>query len=94
MDYEENNKMSQQVNFVTGNAYSGKNYIELSAAPFESNKWATYIQWQQAGFQVQKGSKGYGVQAVKTAVDDDGTKKSMVKWYRVFNEEQVQAVEA
>ena len=56
--------MQVQINITTGKPDNGKNAIALNMTSYASNEWATYKQWESAGYQVQKGSKGESIQVV------------------------------
>lgn len=73
-------------NFMTGTEYKGGNQATLSNTKFKSTEWATYKQWQEANYQVNKGEHG---QRILVVVDDDKDKKKAVRHYTVFNFEQV-----
>lgn len=77
--------MTEQVNFTTQKAYQGYNADTLARTKYESNEWATYRQWLEAGFQVQKGE--HGTPILKIIETEDGDKRP--KHYKVFNFEQV-----
>jgi antirestriction protein ArdC len=79
-------------NYFTGTEYQGKNAAELSAKGYEQDYWATYKQWFEHGYQVQKGEHGTAIMVVRDAKDKKPGKK-MVKFYRVFNIDQVQEIE-
>lgn len=53
---------SADQNYISGKAYRGINRLLLGMSSmvngFQSPVWASYKQWQEAGFQVAKGSKG------------------------------------
>jgi antirestriction protein ArdC len=83
-------KVIEQFNFFTGYKYQGVNAQDLASKGFKSNEWGTYKQWFEHEFQVQKGNKGTGIMLVKK---DDDTGKTVVRWYKVFNREQVAPVE-
>lgn len=76
-------------NYFTGVEYSGHNATTLRMTSYKSNQWATYRQWLEGGYQVQKGQKGQGI--MKIVEDKDGNKRP--KYYRVFNLEQVKVIE-
>lgn len=84
-------KAIEQFNYFTGHKYQGVNAQDLASKGFTSNEWATYRQWIEHDQQVQKGQKSTGIMLVRP--DDDNPKKAVVKWYRVFNREQVAPVE-
>lgn len=82
--------MKDQFNYFTGYKYNGVNAQDLASKGYESNQWATYNQWLNGGYQVQKGNKGTGIMLVKK---DDETGKTVVRWYKVFNFNQVAPAE-
>ena len=84
-------KALEQFNHFTGHKYQGINSVDLASKGFTSNEWATYKQWFEHGFQVQKGQGGTSIMIVRP--NEDNPKKAVVKWYRVFNKEQVAPVE-
>lgn len=81
-------------NIFTGTEYKGQNAADLALAAklnsYKSDEWATYKQWFNNGFQVQKGQKGVAIMAV---IDDSETKKKGVRYFRVFNVAQVAPIE-
>lgn len=91
-------------NGATGKKYSGSNWFFLSviadARGFESNKWATYNQWQGLGGQVRKGEKGTQIfvpMFVKGKEKADGTMgegRIMFKAATVFNLKQIDGMPA
>jgi antirestriction protein ArdC len=83
-------KQQDQFNYFTGHKYSGINADDLARSTFKSNQWATYGQWAEKEMQVQKGQHGTSVMFVKK---DEETDKTVVKYYRVFNLEQVAPME-
>ncbi len=86
-------------NGTTGRKYSGSNWFFLSviadARGFDSNKWATYNQWQGLGGQVRKGEKGTTIfvpMFIKGKEKADGTStdgRIMFKVATVFNLKQI-----
>lgn len=80
----------EQFNYFTGHKYRGVNSQDLTSKAHKSNQWATYRQWFNNGYQVTKGEHGTSIMLAK---EDDTTKKTVVKWYRVFNFEQVAPIE-
>lgn len=78
-------------NYFTGTEYQGQNAADLKAAGYPDNQWATYRQWFNNGYQVQKGQHGTSILVVRD--DDDRKGKKMVKYYRVFNIAQVAPIE-
>lgn len=80
-------KKLDQFNFFTGYKYQGQNAVDLASKGYKSNEWGTYKQWFEHDYQVQKGQKGTGIMLVRP--DDDNPKKAVVRWYKVFNREQV-----
>lgn len=81
----------EQFNYFTGHKYQGVNAQDLARQGHKSNEWGTYHQWLGAGMQVQKGNHGVSIMIVKPDPEHDG--KTLVKWYRVFNRDQVAPVE-
>ena len=79
---------AQPINFFTRTEYSGHNALTLSQAKYKSEEWATYKQWLEGGYQVQKGEHGQGI--MKIVEDKNGEKRP--KYYKVFNIEQVKEV--
>lgn len=81
-------------NYFTGTEYQGRNAQDLNSSTrlnkHEENQWATYKQWYEGGYQVQKGEHGTSIQVVR---EDEKTKKTVVKWYKVFNIAQVKEIE-
>lgn len=65
MNLEEAVKTALPVNAFTKKPYGGANAQELlqaqEAKKFKGNVWATFVQWQQLGFFVNKGEKGTSV---------------------------------
>lgn len=87
--------MKPAQNYFTGGEYQGQNQADLQMTArvkgYKSNQWATYRQWLNGGYQVQKGEKGTAIMALGKK-DDDDTKVS-VRYYRVFNIAQTKPVE-
>lgn len=77
-------------NYFTGTEYQGGNAQALNACKHEENQWATYKQWFEGGYQVQKGEHGTSIQVVR---EDEKTGKTVVRWYKVFNIAQVKELE-
>ena len=76
----------EQFNYYTGYKYQGINTQDLASKGYKSNQWATYKAWVEHDMQVQKGQHGTGIMLVRK---DEETSKTVVKWYKVFNLEQV-----
>ena len=55
---------TQPTNAKTGKAYTGGNTTILLQNDYTDQVWATYRQWQDLGYQVQKGQKGERAKAV------------------------------
>ena len=86
---------------LRGTAYRGINHLLLSHSGYPSNIWATYKQWIEKECQVRKGEKSQLVVLWKFFKEADGegnaTGKNagvMVKYYSVFNSEQVDGIAA
>ena len=73
-------------NYLTKRPYSGTNILLLWCAQqnsaYPTNQWATYKQWQQAGYQVRGGEKSHVILIVRDAVKDKG--KETEERYRMF----------
>lgn len=91
-------------NGATGKKYSGSNWFFLSVMSdlkgYDSNKWATYNQWQGLGGQVRKGEKGTQIfvpMFVKGKEKADGTMgegRIIFKAATVFNLKQIDGMPA
>jgi antirestriction protein ArdC len=84
----------QPHNAVSKRTYKGVNpgllHLEGRACP----AWASFKQWQSKGYNVQKGERStlvvfWKMLAVKDKDDDKARTIPMLKYYRVFNGEQV-----
>jgi antirestriction protein ArdC len=76
-------------NYFSGIDYQGHNAVTLAEAGYELNQWATYKQWFEHGYQVQKGEHGQPIMVVR---DDDDSDKKVIKFYKVFNIAQVKEI--
>ena len=94
--------MSGHKNKFSNKLYQGTNVfctaISAYAKGFSCNEWGTYKQWQDAGYQVKKGSKGTDIVYFdKLKIEDKTTNKDkfipMIKGFSVFNAEQVDGYE-
>ena len=56
-------------NYTTEKEYTGGNIFLLLDTPFNDQRWATYKQRKDAGFQVQKGQKGIRLTKIVTVKD-------------------------
>lgn len=90
-------------NLTTGTPYRGINVLLLSLAAQEggypTGRWCTYKQAQDLGAQVRKGEKSvqgifYSNVKKKGAADDEDNFYRMAKTFRVFNEAQIDGLEA
>lgn len=87
---------SLNYNAVSGKAYQGVNQFLLMLSPFKATQWATFKQWKDKGYCVQKGSKGsliavpkpYKVEKEVNGVTEERTRIFFSKAI-VFNAEQV-----
>ena len=82
-------KAQDQFNYFTGHKYNGTNASDLASKKYKSNQWATYHQWLNNGYQVQKGEHSTSIMLVKQDPESD---KTLVRYYKVFNFEQVAPV--
>lgn len=75
--------------------YRGINAFLLAFAPYESPYWATFNGWKKLGGQVRKGEKStlvvfWKINEYKDPSAPNGVKKvPMLRYYRVFNRDQV-----
>ena len=90
------------MNGTTDQEYNGSNVFVLmalgAAHGFESNKWASYKQWQAAGKQVPKGTKAAGFvrKFVQGTYEDQHGEEQYYQTFKVhavFNEEQLEGYE-
>lgn len=88
-------------NVVTKAHYNGINILNLwceaQERGFGSGTWATYKQWQEVGAQVKKGEKSslivFYKQVSKEAEDGEDASFRVLKYYSVFNADQVEGYE-
>jgi antirestriction protein ArdC len=86
---------SADKNLVSDKPYRGINRLLLGLSSmtqgFSSPVWASYKQWQEAGYQVQKGSKGTHIvffKPIAEKVNDAGETEGgycVIRGYTVFN---------
>jgi len=90
------------VNGTTNREYTGSNVFYLMAVGavngYESNQWATYKQWQEAGKQVRKGQRSLAdvMRFVQGTYEDSEGEEQFYKsmrFFSVFNEEQLEGYE-
>ena len=90
-------------NVITKKTYSGINTIILGMSGFKSPYWATYKQWVSIGATINKDqfSKYQSIvfyASVKTAKKQDSDEKQkaykLMRYFRVYNAEQVSGFEA
>ncbi len=87
-------KGNAPMNALTGDLYTRSNYTTLMATGRQDQIWATFDQWLKLGKVVKKGQKGTKVcRVVKVKrtfnKDENDDLKTRVKWFSVFNIEQV-----
>ena len=82
---------------LRGTAYRGINHILLSHSGHQSNIWATFKQWKEKECSVRKGERSQIVVLWKFfhEADEQGnatgkTSGVMVRYYKVFNSDQVE----
>ena len=100
--------MENQINHITKKEYQGKNQELLLTAyecsEYDSNEWATFMQFKTINRMVQKGEKGVRIcKPVKkflkdgesVLLDKDGKEKTknVLKKYSVFNIDQTKPFE-
>ena len=89
--------MQQPTNAKTGNQYTNGNVFKLLETGYTDQVWATYRQWIELGYQVQKGEKGTRLTKIVTVINkqatgDDNKKKSVPRGFTVFNIAQVEKI--
>ena len=84
-------KGNAPMNALTGDLYTKSNHTTLMATGRQDQIWATFDQWKKLGKVVKKGQKGTKVcRVVKVkSKDENDDLKTRVKWFSVFNIEQV-----
>lgn len=92
----------ENFNAVTGAFYSETNQAHLEdhkeAYELESDQWAGFHQWKEAGRKVKKGAKGCKIYMVcdrktgKTDDKGDDEKKKVLKALYVFNREHTEEI--
>ena len=90
-------------NLVSGKQYRGVNVFLLSCSPFSSPWWITFKQATEKGGKIRKGQKGRKVVFWKpllineenaTTGKTEKKKIFMLRYYTIFNLEQVDGIEA
>ena len=86
-------------NLVSGRTYHGVNYFLLSMMGFKSPYWLTFKQAKDLGGHVRKGEHAMPItywNFVETLDKETGKPKSIpfLRYYSVFNSEQVDAIDA
>jgi len=76
------------MNNFTKQEYQGKNAIVTGMANYKDNLWAGFVQWQNNGYRVLRGSKGTSIQIVFTKKNGD----KGITYKSVFNIEQVEKI--
>ncbi len=82
-------------NKKTGLEYRGANVPALAGRGFRSLEWGTFLQWQELGYKILKGSKGSHIRTfIETTKTENGRAVVSLapRSYVVFNREQVTAV--
>lgn len=89
---------SADKNIITGAAYRGINRLLLGmssmAHGYDSAEWGTYKQWQEKGYQVNKGEKSTRIVFFKNVAGKENEEGeieggyAMIKAYAVFNARQ------
>lgn len=90
-------KSAYPYNIASKKAYRGVNTLLLGWSAFASPVWGTYKQWNERGHTVRKGEKSTTIvfwQFVEKE-DESGNKQRIpfLKYYSVFNAEQVEGYE-
>ena len=86
--------VGKQINGASKREYQGFNRINLYLVKkergFESNEWLTHDQAQKEGLKVKEGEHGTPVFNHKL-IEQDGAKKKVLRYYLVFNRDQLEA---
>ena len=91
---------SKIMNLATKTPYNGINVFLLGCSGYSSPYWMTYKQAQKGGGYVKRGEKGVTVifWKIYTTEDRDDPDKTttipVLKYYKVFNTEQMEGIEA
>ncbi len=89
-----NTTTNAPINALTRNEYTGGNRCLLLGTFYPEQEWATYKQWLELGYQVQKGQKGTKLTRMMVIKSKDGGKdKTVPRYYTVFNVEQCKYIE-
>jgi len=86
----------KQINSVSGREYQGFNKINLYLVSkergFNSNEWLTHDQLSKANLTIKEGEHGTPVFNHKL-IEKDGKKQKVLRYYLVFNKDQLEAAE-
>jgi antirestriction protein ArdC len=78
------------LNAISRKPYRGINHVLLGFKPYTSKFYASYKQWKEKDCQVRKGEKGHRVVFWNFTEDKDtGKEYAFLRYYTVFNAEQV-----
>lgn len=78
------------LNAISRKPYRGINHVLLGFKPYTSKFYASYKQWKEKDCQVNKGEKGHRVVFWNFTEDKDtGKEYAFLRYYTVFNAEQV-----
>ena len=87
------NIAGKQINAISGREYQGFNKINLYLVSkergFKSNEWLTHDQLSKAGYTIKEGEHGTPVFNHKL-IDTESGKKKVLRYYLVFNKDQLQ----
>lgn len=85
-------RVLEPINPVTGTAYSGRNWLVLNAAPYNSPYFLTYNQAKAAGGTVKRGESGWPIVWYGHGKDKEGKDMPVLAGYTVFNAEQCEGI--
>lgn len=83
---------SEPFNAISNRKYNGLNIVLLGSQGFQSGAFASFKQWKSKGCTIKKGAKSNMVtfwNIGKKEEDDEEKKFFFLKYYNVFNSEQV-----
>ena len=82
-------------NIVSGIGYKGQNIGELVRKGYKSEEWGTFIQWRELGYKVKKGERGTHCRTfgqIENVKAGKVSKDSYIKYFVLFNKEQVELI--
>ena len=88
-------QVGKQINGISKREYQGFNKINLylvkKEREFQSNEWLTHDQLTKDGYNVKEDEHGTPIFNHKLIDIEDGKKKKVLRYYLVFNKDQIEA---